>query len=321
MGGQGRNVQGGLLFADRLTDIRNLYVAMSRGSEMNHAFFGVTGEETAVDVFVQCMTTDWIDQPATARHAELNQTTPHRPGLLDGPVLRALMEQRHEILTSLYDAESIVDAFHPHRHVLEADIAEARTTRARAEAACRAAENVIETHDRPLRRRKHEHEIRSAQRELQRQPEVIRRADATIAAAEGKLTDLAQRTSEAKEFLRRRPELESRVTEIDERLAHDRRVRTRIARLEQPSAIIDTLGPRPRGAKKAQAWDKAAGRVHQHQAAFDIQDGIGDWPGRYDRSAYGVSYEAVEDSIWKLRPQRPTIEVARPEIGLSGIEM
>ena len=231
------------------------------------------------------------------------------------------MEQRHEILTSLDDAESIVDAFHPHRHVLEAEIAEARKTRARAEAEYRAAENVIETHDRPLRRRKHEHEIHTAQRELQRQPEVIRRADATIAAAESKLTDLAQRTSEAKEFLRRRPELESHVTEIDERLAHDQRVRTRIARLEQPAAIIDTLGPRPRGAKKAQAWDQAAGRVHQHQAAFDIRDGIGDWPGRYDRSAYGVSYDAVDEAIWKLRPQRPTMEVARPEIGLSGIEM
>jgi hypothetical protein len=61
--------------------------------------------------------------------------------------------------------------------------------------------------------------------------------------------------------------------------------------------------------------------VHQHQAAFDIRDGIGDWPGRYDRSAYGVSYEAVQDSIWKFHPQRPTTEVARPEIGLSGIEM
>jgi hypothetical protein len=314
-------VQGGLLFADRLTDIRNLYVAMSRGSEMNHAFFGVTGEETAVDVFVQCMTSDWIDQPATVRYAELNETTPHRPGLLDGPVLRAMMEQRHEILTNLDDAESIVDAFHPHRHVLEAEIAEARKTRARAGAEYRAAENVIETHDRPLRRRKHEHEIRSAQRELQRQPEVIRRADASIAAAERKLTDLAQRTAEAKELLRRRPELESRVAEIDGRLAHDRRVRTRIARLEQPSAIIDTLGPRPRGAKKAQAWDQTAGRLHQHQAAFDIQDGIGDWPGRYDRSAYRVSYEAVDEAIWKLRPQRPNMEVARPEIGLSGIEL
>ena len=164
MGGQGRNVLGGLLFADRLADIRNLYVAMTRGSEMNHAFFGVTGEETAVDVFVQCMTTDWIDQPATVRHAELNQTTPHRPGLLDGPVLRSMMEQRHEILTSLDDAESIVDSFHPHRHVLEAEITEARKTRARAAAEYRAAENVIETHDRPLRRRKHEHEMHLGRR-------------------------------------------------------------------------------------------------------------------------------------------------------------
>ena len=263
----------------------------------------------------------YVGDEIATRHAELNQTTPHRPGLLDGPVLRTLIEQRHEILTNLDDADSIVDAFHPHRHVLEGEIAEARTTRARAGAEYRAAENVIETHDRPLRRRKHEHEIPAAQRELQRQPEVIRRADATIAKAESKLTDLTQRTSEAKELIRRRPELESHVTEIDDRLAHDQRVRTRIARLEQPAAIIDTLGPRPRGAKKAQAWDQAAGRVHQHQAAFDIQDGIGDWPGRYDRSAYGASYEVVDEAIWKLRPQRPTIEVARPEIGLSGIEM
>jgi len=135
------------------------------------------------------------------------------------------------------------------------------------------------------------------------------------------LTDLAQRTTEAKELLRRRPELESRITEIDRRLAHDWRVRTRIARLEQPAAIVDTLGPRPRAAKKAHAWDQAAGRVQQHQAAFDIQDGIGEWPDRHDRSAYGVSYEAVDEAIWKLRPQRPTMEVARPEIGLSGIEM
>ena len=221
-------------------------------------------------MFARYLTNDWIDLPATVRHAELNQTTPHRPGLLDGPVLRSLMEQRHEILTSLDDAESIVDSFHPHRHVLEAEITEARKTRARAEADYRAAENVIETRDRPLRRRKHEHEIRSAQGELQRQPEIIHRAGATIVAAESKLIDLAQRTSEAKELLRRRPELESHVTEIDERLARNQRVRTRIARLEQPAAIVDTLGPRPRGAKKAHAWDQAAGLVHQHQAAFDI---------------------------------------------------
>ena len=68
MGGQGRNVLGGLLFADRLTDIRNLYVAMTRLGDRPH-LLGVTGEETAVNIFLQCMTTDWIDQPATVRHA------------------------------------------------------------------------------------------------------------------------------------------------------------------------------------------------------------------------------------------------------------
>jgi hypothetical protein len=225
------------------------------------------------------------------------------------------MEQRHEILTGLDHAESVLDSGPSHRHILLAEITEARETRARAGAEYRAAENVIETHDRPLRRKKHEYEIRTARTDLERQPEIIRQAEATIAAAESKLTDLAERAAEAKEFLRRRPELEAHVAEIDERLAHDRRVRTRIARLEQPPAIIDPLGPRPRGPKKAQAWDKAAGRVHQHQAAFDIRDGIGDWPGRYDRSAYGVSYEAVDDAIARLRPT-PVVAREVPDIEL-----
>jgi len=34
MGGQGRTVKGGLLFADRATDLRNLYVPMTRGTEL-----------------------------------------------------------------------------------------------------------------------------------------------------------------------------------------------------------------------------------------------------------------------------------------------
>jgi hypothetical protein len=52
-----------------------------------------------------------------------------------------------------------------------------------------------------------------------------------------------------------------------------------------------------------------------------MRDGIGDRPDRYDRSAYGVSYDAVDEAIWKLRPQRPTMELARPGIGLSGIDV
>ena len=72
---------------------------------------------------------------------------------------------------------------------------------------------------------------------------------------------------------RPRRELESRVvSDIDERLAHDLRVRTRIARLEQPSAIVDTLGPTPtRRPRRRRHGISAAGRLHQHQAAFDIR--------------------------------------------------
>lgn len=321
MGGQGRTVHGGLLFADRPTDIRNLYVAMTRGSETNEAFFGVTGEEAAVDVFVQCMTTDWIDQPATVRHAELNETAPHRPGLLDAPTLRELIEERHVILAMLEDADSFVRSAPTNQHMLECKIAEAHETIARAEAELRRAEAVIETHDRLLRRKKHEYKIQMARRELQRQPEVTRRAHATIASAENKLTNLAQRTAEAKARLHQRPDLESKVAEMDERLSNDLRVRTRIVRYEQPTAIVDTIGPRPQGASEAPAWDQAAARLHQHQTAFAIAEGIGDWPGHLDRSAYRESYARVERSISELRPERMTIQVAAPEIDLPGMEM
>jgi conjugative relaxase-like TrwC/TraI family protein len=105
VGGQGRNVKGGLLFAERPTDVRNIYVPMTRGTETNEAFLVTTGELTALDVFIQSLTTDWIDQPAIARQAELNDTKPHRPGLLDGSQLRALLERRHEITASVEKAE------------------------------------------------------------------------------------------------------------------------------------------------------------------------------------------------------------------------
>ena len=315
VGGQGRNVQGGLLFADRATDVRNLYVAMTRGWEINEAFFGVTGEETAVDVFIQCMSTDWIDQPATVRHAELNETTPHRPGLLDGPVLRELMEQRHQILTGLEDAERVSKQIPAERRRAEQQIADARQTIAKAEAEYRRAESVLETYDRPLRRRKHEADIEAANRELQRQPEIARNAERKIEDAETTLAHLSVKEAEATKILNGRTQANAVVSDIDDRLAHDLRVRTRIARLEQPSAIVDTLGQRPRSGREAAAWDRAAGRLHQHQAAFEIEDGLGHRPGHLDRSAFAMSYDTVDEAIDWLHGPRPT-ERARPGIEL-----
>ena len=88
--------------------MRNLYVAMTRGTGMNEAFMVVTGEQTAVDVFAQCLALDWVDLPAHTRQAELNNQPAHRPGVLDGGQLRDLFEHRQRIETVLAGAKGRV---------------------------------------------------------------------------------------------------------------------------------------------------------------------------------------------------------------------
>ncbi len=316
MAAQGRNVYGGILFAERPMDVRTLYVALSRGMGVNEAFFAGTGEQTALDVMVQSMTADWIDLPATSRRAELHGTEPHRPGLLDGPVLRQLIEERHAIVTSLERADAFLRALPAQRRALERDIADAQQTIAHAAAEYRRAQSVIDNHDRPLRRRKHEFEIDAARRELRRQPEIARRAKGAIEASESELARLAARESEMKALVDRRPELDLRVAEIDDRLAHDLRVRTRIARLEAPVSVVDTLGPRPRDVQQAQSWDRAAGWRQQHRAAFADPEDIGPRPPRFERSVLAQSHAPNEELVPPLRrPRPPALEPPTIELG------
>jgi len=78
-GAQGRTVDAGILFLDRATDVRNLYVPMTRGRSTNEVFVATTGEQTAFDVVAQSIATDWIDRPALARQAELKNATAISP--------------------------------------------------------------------------------------------------------------------------------------------------------------------------------------------------------------------------------------------------
>jgi exodeoxyribonuclease V alpha subunit len=78
MGAKGRTVDGAMLLLDRPTDVRGLYVAMSRGVHTNEAYIVTDGEETAVDVFERCLASDWIDQPAVVRRAELRAPADQR---------------------------------------------------------------------------------------------------------------------------------------------------------------------------------------------------------------------------------------------------
>jgi hypothetical protein len=79
MGAQGRTVDHAITVFDTVTDVRNLYVPMTRGRESNHAYLAIEGEDTAADVFARYLTNDWIDLPAHQRAQELWAPTGREP--------------------------------------------------------------------------------------------------------------------------------------------------------------------------------------------------------------------------------------------------
>lgn len=97
MGAQGRTVDAGILFLDSPTDVRNIYVPLTRGRENNVAFVSTTGEDSAVAVLTRYLTTDWIDQPAHTRRAELTGGAIRPPSELTGEQLRKLLADQYDL--------------------------------------------------------------------------------------------------------------------------------------------------------------------------------------------------------------------------------
>ena len=88
MGAQGRTVDHAITVIDTTTDVRNLYVPMTRGRESNHAYLAIEGEDTAAEVFARYLTNDWIDLPAHQRAQELWMSTGLEPVARTAPVIR-----------------------------------------------------------------------------------------------------------------------------------------------------------------------------------------------------------------------------------------
>ena len=317
MGGQGRTVKGGVLFADRATDLRNLYVPMTRGTETNEAFLATVGEETALDVFVRSMTTDWIDQPAHTRRHELNNTKPHWPGLLDNSQLRQLFERRFEIIETLDHADTARRRAPLERHDARTILAKAEQRLIDETAALQHAETVLARYDRPMHRRKHQSEIGNARHLIRILPGNLKHTAAEVDTQTRRIADTRATEATAATVVARRPQLEQELGAIEDQLTIDRRVRTSITRLDQPDAITNALGHRPAPGPSARTWDDTAGRLAQHQAAFNIAQGIGALP-RWDRdSAYKRSHQALAETIAPTRPAR----ARRIEIEQVGIEL
>jgi len=318
MGAQGRNVQGGVSFYEKPTDVRNLYVAMTRGTGMNEAFMVTSGEQTAADVFAQSVATDWIDLPAHARRAELRDEKPHRPGLLGGRQLRELLEQRFDVAATIEDAENTLRRMPAERQQVERAKTAAEKSITETTAAYRVAEDVLANYDRPLHRRKHATEVADAQLDIRRLPAAMKTAKCDLSSALNKLEHLRQEEAQANALVRRRPDFEAKINAIDERLNHDLRVRTRITRLQPPDAIVTAIGDRPTPGPAARRWDVASGRLAQHQAAFDIPDGPVRLSRALERNAYIASREDVENLISSL--VQPTVG-RRMQIESQGIEL
>jgi hypothetical protein len=218
---------------------------MSRGTTSNRAYLTARGEETGADVFTRCLTSDWIDQPAHTRRAELRDEPPHRAGLLDGPVLRGLLERRHQLTTDLEWAKGRLRILPAEIRRTEQQRREAEGTIAELEQRRQACEAVIAELDRPLRRRRHEQDLHAAHRELEGIPDRADGAQTALTVAEQTLAALRVDAAEYRDCLSRRPEIEAELAAIDHDLDHDHRIRTRVTRREQPEPIIAVLARAP----------------------------------------------------------------------------
>ncbi|MCP4087178.1 MAG: AAA family ATPase [Actinomycetia bacterium] len=159
---QGRTVDRSILVLDAPTDVRGLYVPLTRGRQSNDAYITTTGEHTALDVFAESVSRSWIDQPALARQTELAGHNPHRPGTLPDHQLRTLLHHQAELTDTLTQLTADLDQLprnhqytrHEHKQALERLTVDQERLQ--------QAHDYLAQHDRPLRRRGHETGITNA---------------------------------------------------------------------------------------------------------------------------------------------------------------
>jgi hypothetical protein len=230
--------------------------------------------------------------------------------------VRELLERRHQLATELQLAQA-------REQRLPAEIAHTQTAKTTAETTIaelhheqRRLENLIADHDRPLRRHRHQGELISARHHLADIPYRLEKVRRDVKAADETLTRLNTTADDVAAVLAGRGDIEADLVELNDQLVSDLRTRMRIARHEQPEPLTAVLGPRPGPGPGAQAWDLAAGRLAQHQAAFNIDNGLGPCPERWTRSAYRDSRDGLATLIEPLA--HPVVErsIEPPELGL-----
>ncbi|MCP4385402.1 MAG: hypothetical protein GY798_28985 [Hyphomicrobiales bacterium] len=272
---QGRTVDRSILVLDGPSDVRGIYVPLTRGRHHNDAYITTTGEQTAVDGLADSIARSWIDQPAIARQAELAGTERHRPGTLPPDQLQELLGEQAQLIETLHQLDVDLRYLPTTIDASAARIGTATEHRDAAVVELAEATEVVGAYDRPLRRRRHEAEITNARSKIERMPTHISQLEKTIHDETGRLDDLRHDLADARRLNARRPELESRLDDVDSQLADDRRIRTRQLQRDPPDRITATIGQRPATGDRTRAWDTALGYLDQHQTGHGLAAGLG----------------------------------------------
>ena len=165
---QGRTVDRSLLFLDAPTDVRGVYVPMTRGRASNEVFVVTDGTRTARDVLAEALTQDWIDNPATVRRAELAAATRLRQAQDRAPIprldIRELLETEHQLRREIERYETA--RAETRRRLAELEPWRGHLVAEQTDAGRRltAAQAVLDRHDRPLHRWGHRDEITAARK-------------------------------------------------------------------------------------------------------------------------------------------------------------
>ena len=170
------------------------------------------------------------------------------------------------------------------------------------EASLRAARLVLDQHDHFLRRGGQKSAIADAHEKVENGPGEIDDLKVEISDVEKRMRDREARLAQAREVEVKRPQLLKQFDEAVRRLDEDRDLRSDRLRQNPSEQIIGHLGKRPKDNAIASKWDKAAGQLDQHHAAFDQDQLSGAGKTEIDQSGVEHSQQLSLEAFSALQP-------------------
>jgi hypothetical protein len=299
---QGRTVDRALLYLDGPTDVRGIYVPLTRGRISNDVYVTLHDDRTALDVVAESLRQDWIDTPAIDRRAQLQEPDrsaglEHRLQPLPAERLRDLLVRHDQLTGWIHRHDSTANQL---RHDINRLTSERDTAQRQLEATEKqlaAAEATLDRYDKPLIRRRHHHQIGPARHDAATAAHNIGYFTKQIAGHDRELEFRHADRRELDEEHDLRNERGAELDAISSQLDDDLRLRT-IAVARQPDPyIIDIIEPRPTDPALTGRWDTTAAYLDRHLTAFP--DGEPAW-GEPTHGAFTASQDTVATAIHEL---------------------